>query len=191
MKKNCFLLITFCSFLLFVSCTKGYEMPHIPGVNVNQSDFSEAKELWEESKPENYSYTFFFLNRYVNLSYIVDVSVTEGHVSNYVLKEIDHKEKIEMTNEQWEEKIEAFNTRLETPDNLLIENIYAEIENQIEYEKRKFDEMPDCYYANFDFKFIERGPFMLSCTIDRLIMQEDLYGNGAHIEVKIEYFESE
>ena len=189
--KKIFLLILCCVPLFsFFSCngSNSYVMPYAPGVTVDRQAFADKKELWNSSKPDGYDYTFSFSNRNTNVNCVVDVTVRGGHVSSYVLKKFKGKTELESSESEWNSNKETFDAELKNADGLLIENIYGLIEKDIGDEIAKYNNNSDCYYANFAFNFIDRNPFLSSCGIDSVLMQEHLDGNGAHVEIKIENF---
>ena len=157
-------------------------MPHTPGVTVDTEAFEFHKNLWDNCGIKNYSYTYS-LNRYPYLNFIVDVTVTNGNIS-YDLKEFNQLKDSEIT----EIDKSYFDSEIGEIKNLLLENVFNEIELSIEGCFEDYYKEPDCYYANFDFTFSDDAPFILYCKSESSLMKENIDGGSGFVEIKIENF---
>ena len=182
MKKYVFFCVFIITAVLCFSCKEPYKMPYTPGVTVDEEAFNEHKTLWENCGIKNYSYTYI-LDRYPPYKVIADVTVINGEVS-YVLKEYNKYKGEEIS----EEEKEYFEDMLGGKDNLLIENVYNEIQSDIERVKERYAKNSDCYYGNFIFDFLEEAQFISYCKFEACMMVEDLVGNYGYTEIKIENF---
>ncbi len=192
MKKYSVLFATFLFIAMCSSCVNdnnSYKMPYKPGINLNEEAFQEHKKLWAETSIKDYSYTYSYYNDlYPCEDCVIDVIVRNGEVSEYMVKEFD-KTLVSEIPESNLGAYEDFLTGLERfKDSLLIENVYSTITKYIEESLRDIEEYPDCYYANYEFDFSEKSPFMHTCIFTTKLMQEGLVGDGASIEIKIENF---
>ena len=184
MKNIIILVLIFTLALLVVSCEDKYEMPYNPGVNVDVESFNKHKELWNNSDVKNYSYTYKWKASYSPTACIIaDVKVTDGKV-DYVLKQLELHKESEIT----EDDKSYFEISIGSKENLLIENLYNEMQSDIESNYQSYSENPDCYYANFTFDFSDNLPFILRYKNESGLMKEDLGGGFGYIEIKIENF---
>ena len=164
-------------------------MPYEPGITIDQESFLKHKELWDTTSIQNYSYTYsYHRSSYPCDNCVIDVTITNGIVSEYDVKEFDNM----LVSEIPESELNAYEGLLwrieQSQDFLLIDNIYSRINETINNSFEKIKEYPDCYYANYSFEFSDTKPFMSRCFYTISIMQEQLVGNGAEIEIKIENF---
>ena len=184
MKNIIILVLIFTLALLVCSCEDKYEMPYNPGVNVDEQAFNKHKELWNNSGVKNYSYTYKWTGSYSPTACIIaDVKVTDGKV-DYVLKQLELHKESEIT----EDDKSYFEISIGSKENLLIENLYNEMQSDIESNYQSYRENPDCYYANFTFDFSDSLPFILSYKSESCLMKQYLVGNYGCVEIKIENF---
>lgn len=200
MKQNqIFLFFLFVMISVF-SCknnTDSYKTPYEPGVYVDKEAFESHKQLWEENKIKNYTYTYSYEWRMDktathSYSYKIDVTVENGEVSQYVLKEHDGKTEQDESSENWTSYKESLDIYTLKKDSnfFLIENLYSKIENKIEASQKALNKDPECYYHEIEFDFIDEKPFILSCCSYTLIMEEKMEGNSGCEEFKIENFKA-
>ena len=136
---------------------------------------------------EEISYTDFISK--VKSSEIKQVVIENDVVTEYVIKSYMEKSSSEMTEEEWAEWVHNLQSRLEkSTDFLRIDTIYDYIDRDILDARHSYSRYPDCYYANISAEYLEEFPFISYYKGKFLIMQEDLDGNGATIEIKIENF---
>ena len=196
MKKSIFMLcVLIITAFLCVSCgekEEPYKMPYTPGVTVDEESFIEHKTLWENSGIKNYSYTYSYNNNsYPCDNCVIDVVIENDVVTEYVIKSYMEKSSSEMTEEKWAEWVHNLQSRLEkSTDFLRIDAIYDYIDRDIKSNEEFYKKYSDCFYANTKFEFIDEAPFISYYKGKSLIMQEDLVGNGATIEIKIENFKA-
>ena len=192
MEKNIFILcVLTIALCLCVSCgEEPYKMPYTPGVTVDEESFNEHKTLWENCEIKNYSYTYSYKNSsYPCDNCVIDVVIENDVVTEYVIKSYMEKSSSEMTEEKWTEWVHNLQSRLEkSTDFLRIDAIYDYIDRDILDARHSYSRYPDCYYANISAEYLEELPFISYYKGKFLIMQEDLDGNGATIEIKIENF---
>ncbi len=175
----------------FICCDNDtYKMPYKPGVTVDKENFLEHKELWLNSTISDYSYTYSFYNSsYPLQNCVIDVLVKDNTVESYEIKEFNKTPITEQTKpEGYDSFLEELN---ESTDFLLIDNIYSNLEETIDYSINKGKEYPECFYSDYKFDYLDQRPFFLKVLYTNLIMQEDLDGNGATVEIKIENFKEE
>ena len=193
MQKNNITILGFLFVMLSVfSCKKdtdSYKMPYEPGITIDKESFLKHKELWDTTSIQNYSYTYSFYNSSLPCdTCVIDVVITNGIVSKYDVKEFNKMPVSEIP----ESELIAYEGLLwrieQSQDFLLINNIYSTINEAINNSFEEIKEYPDCYYANYSFEFSDTKPFMSRCFYTVSIMQEQLVGNGAEIEFKIENF---
>lgn len=193
MKRTITILLSLLIVMLaLASCKKDsdtYKMPYEPGVTVDNEGFLSHKKLWDTAAVKNYSYTYFFHNRnYPSENCKIDVTVKDGKVNEYKILEFDKMPVAEIPESEEGAYKEFCDSVERSNDFLLIDEIYSSINKTIENSIKKFEEYPDCYYADYSFDFSEEAPFLSRCFYKVLLMQEDLVGNGATIEIKIENF---
>ncbi|MBE6349506.1 MAG: hypothetical protein E7062_01970 [Spirochaetaceae bacterium] len=185
MKKSIFMwIVLIIVAILCFSCEEPYKMPYTPGVTVDEEAFNEHKSLWENSGIKNYSYTYTVKLHGYPYNHIIDVTVKEGKVYEYILREYKYKKESELT---VEDKL-LFESELESIDSLLIENIYNYINQTIKSNFESYKKNKENYYANFIFEFSDSAPFIVFHERTSLFMGELLNGNGSTIEIKIENF---
>ena len=190
MKKSILNYLCLIISIFSFSCKEPYKMQYTPGVTVDEEAFNEHKTLWENCEIKNYSYTYSYDNSsYPNNDCVIDVVVENDVVIEYVIKSYMGKSSSEMTEEEWVEWIDYLQYQLDnSTDFLRIDAIYDYIDRDILDARHSYSRYPDCYYANISAEYLEEFPFISYYKGKFLIMQEDLVGNGATIEIKIENF---
>ncbi|MCH5294766.1 MAG: hypothetical protein J1F14_02550 [Treponema sp.] len=183
MRKSGFVFILCILFVWAVSCVgEKYLRPYTPGVYCDEEAFNDHKNLWDGSSVKNYTYTLCY-DSFPPQNYTVAVTVSDGSVSEWVLKKYSGKEEIT------EEEKKEFESFLEdNKDFLLIESVYELFSACISEAYNKYTEYSDCYYSSFDFSFSEEVPFISYCKNTSLLMKEDVDGNGGYVEIQIKDF---
>ncbi len=182
----------------FICCDNDtYKMPYKPGVYVDEEKFSQQKELWEKNSVNNYSYTYIENYSFSNkeqepiYNYVAEVSVKNGIISEVTLKEFNKQKQEDLPEAQWKSYTEDFFNNYKEIDVFLIENIYQKISDSIRNAYTEYQKTSKKYYAEINFDFSNKLPFLLIYNSYVVIMDENLDGNSGKIEIKIENFKEE
>lgn len=174
--------------LVFMGSCKFNKMAHDPGVSVNDELLSKKINSWKNLSKKNYSYTYYYKGAFEN--YKLDVSIEDGKVVGYVLKEYCGKVKGLVSDSEWNKCEEIFDTSFEDKNLFLIDNVLDDFSLIVADAKKNYENNSDSYYAKIEFTYSDDVPYILTCKSESCIMDNDSDG-GHSVEICISNFMDE
>lgn len=101
--------------------------------------------------------------------------------------ELDGKTESNTSEEEWEHYVQFFKEDYEASC-FLIENVYVDIEKNMEDDFASYKKHPESYYSKTDFEFCQTRPYILSYDTFSILMEKDLDGNSGRVVIGIEGF---